>query len=131
MAFEPPPTQAIATSGSRPSTASDLRRGLVADDPLEVAHERGVRMRADRRPEHVVGGRDVRDPVAHRLVDGVLEGGRARGHLADLGAQRPHPQHVRRLAADVLSTHVDDASRSRSAQAVAVATPCWPARSRR
>ena len=88
---------------------ADLLRGLVADDPLEVAHERGERMRTDSRPEDVVGRRDVRDPVAHRLVDGVLQGGRPRRHLADLGAERAHPQHVRRLAADVLSTHVHDA----------------------
>ena len=66
-------------------------------------------MRSDRRPEDVVGRRDVRDPVAHRLVDGVLQRGRSRRHLADLGAERAHPQHVRRLAADVLGAHVHDA----------------------
>ena len=87
----------------------ELRGGLVADDPLEVAHQRRVGMRPDRGTEHVVGGGDVRDPVAHRLVDRVLERGAARRDLADLGAQRAHAQHVRCLAADVLGTHVDHA----------------------
>ena len=73
IAFEPPPTQASARSGSRPSTVDDLGGRLVADPPLEVAHDRRVRVRAHRRAEDVVGRLDVRDPVAHRLVDRVLE----------------------------------------------------------
>ena len=51
----------------------DLGRRLVADDALEVAHDRRVGVRAHRRPEDVVRRLDVRDPVAHRLVDRVLE----------------------------------------------------------
>ena len=56
-----------------------------------------------------MGRLDVRHPVAHRLVDGVLERRRAGRHRADLGAERAHPEHVRRLALDVLGAHVDDA----------------------
>ena len=56
----------------------DLGRGLVADPPLEVADDRRVRVRAHRRAEDVVGRLDVRHPVAHRLVDGVLERGACR-----------------------------------------------------
>ena len=44
-----------ARSGSRPSTARELGRRLVADPPLEVAHDRRVRVRAHRRAEDVVG----------------------------------------------------------------------------
>ena len=51
----------------------ELGRGLVAEHALEVAHDRRVGMRAHRRAEHVMGRLDVRDPVAHRLVDRVLE----------------------------------------------------------
>ena len=40
---------------------------------------------------------------------GVLERGGPGRDLADLGAERAHPQHVRRLAADVLGAHVHDA----------------------
>ena len=56
-----------------------------------------------------MGRLDVRDPVAHRLVDGVLERGRAGRHRADLGAERAHAQDVGLLAFDVLGAHVHDA----------------------
>ncbi len=36
-----------------------LLRALVADDPLQVAHEAGERMRPDRGAEHVVARLDV------------------------------------------------------------------------
>ena len=82
---------------------------LVADDALQVADDGREGMRADGRAEDVVRAGDVGDPVAHRLVDGVLQRGRARRHLAHLGAERAHAQHVGGLAADVLGAHVDDA----------------------
>ena len=53
--------------------ASDLRRCLVTDHALEVAHDRGIRVRTHRRAEDVVRVGDVGDPVTHGLVDGVLE----------------------------------------------------------
>ncbi len=87
----------------------ELRGGLVAEDPLEVAHDRRVGVRAHRRAEDVVGRLDVRDPVAHRLVDRVLEGRRAARDRPDLGAEGAHPEDVRRLAADVLGAHEHDA----------------------
>ena len=59
--------------------------------------------------EDVVGRLDVRDPVAHRLVDRVLERRGPAGHAPDLGAQRAHPEHVRGLALDVLLAHEHDA----------------------
>ena len=73
MALLPPPTQAIATSGSLPACSQHLRARLLADDRLEVAHDRGERVRPDGRADDVVRRLDVRHPVAHRLVDGVLE----------------------------------------------------------
>ena len=109
MAFEPPPTQASGEVRQPPFDRRELGRGLVADPALEVADDRRVRMRAHRRSEDVVGRLDVRDPVAHRLVDGVLEGGRAGRDRADLRAEGAHPQDVRLLALDVLGAHVDDA----------------------
>ena len=87
----------------------DLGRRLVADPALEVADDRRVRVRPHRRAEDVVGRLDVRDPVAHRLVDRVLERRAAGRDRPDLRAERPHPEHVRLLALDVLGAHVDDA----------------------
>ena len=91
--------------GQPPLDGLELRRRLVADPPLQVPHDRRVRMRAHRRPEHVVRRLDVRHPVAHRLVDRVLQRGRAARHRAHLGAQGVHPEHVRGLASDVLLAH--------------------------
>ena len=91
-----------------PLDGQDLGRRLVAQDPLEVAHDRRVGVRAHRRAEDIVGGLDVRDPVAHRLVDGVLERGRAGSNRPDLGAQGSHPEDVGLLALDVLGAHEHD-----------------------
>ena len=51
----------------------------------------------------------VRHPVAHRLVDRVLEGAAARADGAHGGAEQPHAEHVQRLALDVDLAHVDHA----------------------
>ena len=66
-------------------------------------------MRADGRAEQVIGGPDVRDPVADRLVHGVLQRPAAGVDLADLGAEELHPEDVRLLAARVDRPHVHDA----------------------
>ena len=52
---------------------------------------------------------DIRHPVAHRLVDRVLERRRPRRHRAHLRAERAHAQDVGALTLDVLGTHVHDA----------------------
>ena len=87
----------------------ELGGGLVADPALEVAHDGRIRVRAHRRAEDVVGRLDVRHPVAHRLVDRVLERRGARGDRAHLGAEGAHAQDVGPLALDVLGAHVHDA----------------------
>src|SRR5205085_1937479 len=67
------------------------------------------RRRADRRAEDVVRVRDVRDPVADRLGDRLLQRPRARLDRDDARPEQVHPLHVGLLAADVLGAHVDDA----------------------
>src|SRR5262249_2695117 len=61
------------------------------------------------RADAVEGVGDVGDPVAQRLVHGVLERLRPRFHRTHLGAQRLHAQHVRLLPLDVDHAHIDDA----------------------
>lgn len=56
------------TTGGR----EELDARLVADDPLKAGHDLRIRVRADDRPDDVVGLVDVRDPVAQCLVDRVL-----------------------------------------------------------
>jgi len=46
MAFEPPPMQATAASGSRPSGFLELRFGFLADHGLEIAHHHRIGVRA-------------------------------------------------------------------------------------
>ena len=55
---------------------------------------------------------DVCDPVAQRLVHGVLQRRGAAGDGTDLRAQQIHPQHVRRLPLDIDGAHVDDAGQA-------------------
>ena len=107
MALEPPPMQATSVSGRRPSASMHLLAHLLADDGLEVAHHGRIGMRAGGRADDVVGVAHVGDPVAQRLVHGVLQGLRAGGDGVDLGAQQLHAEHVGLLALDVDRAHED------------------------
>ncbi len=105
-AFDPPPTHATTASGRRPSCAA-LAAGLAADDRLEIAHNRREGVRPGRRAETIVRDGNRGHPVAHRLVDGILE-----GPLAGVDADDPRPQglhavDVEALAPDVLGAHED------------------------
>src|SRR6476620_5485081 len=50
-----------------------LAARLTADHALKVAHDCRVGVHAHGGPYQVVGGRDVRDPVAHCFVDRIFE----------------------------------------------------------
>ena len=95
--------------GQSADSGQKLLARLATDDSLEVAHHHGVRVWADDASYSVVGRLDVGDPIADRLVDGVLESPAPAGDRPDLCAEQPHPEHVERLASDVLLAHVDDA----------------------
>ena len=112
MALEPPPTQAMMAVGSLRFGFQNLLARLFADDAVEVAHHRGIRMRAEDAAEQVMRGADVGDPVAHGFVDGVFEGARAGVDAADFGAEQTHAEDVELLAAHVFGAHVDDALES-------------------
>ena len=66
-------------------------------------------MRAQCAAQDVVGRAHIGHPVAHRLVDGVLQGGRARADAAHLRAQQAHAEDVQLLPAHVFLAHVDHA----------------------
>ena len=92
-----------------PRCREHLRARLVADHALQVADERRIRRWPDARADDVVGVGDVRDPVADRGGDGLLQRPRAGLDRLDGRAEQPHPLDVRLLPAHVLGAHVDDA----------------------
>src|SRR5690606_29322629 len=89
--------------------ARHLFAAFAADDGLEVAHHAGIGIRAGHGADDVEGVLDIGDPVAHGLVQGVLQGARARFDGHHRGAQQLHAVDVGRLSADVLAAHVDHA----------------------
>ena len=66
-------------------------------------------MRAGDGADDVEGVVDVGHPVAHGLVEGILERPRAGLDRHDVGAQQLHAIDVGGLAPDVLAAHVDHA----------------------
>jgi hypothetical protein len=92
--------------GECPGHVEHLRPSFVTDERLELAHEIRVRVRADDRTETEVGVGDVGDPVAHRLVDGVLERPAARLDRVHLGTEQAHAEHVQFLTSDIDGAHV-------------------------
>ena len=86
-----------------------LLDALASDDALEVAHHHRIRMRAGDRTDDVERRLDVGHPVAHRLVQRVLQRLGARFNRNDAGAEHRHPEDVLRLPLHVLRAHVDDA----------------------
>ena len=112
MALEPPPTQATSASGSRPSASRICSRASLADHRLEVAHHLRIGVRAGGRADQVVGVVDVGDPVAQRLVHGVLQRAAPEVTGAHLGAQQLHAEDVGLLPLDVGRAHVDHAGQA-------------------
>ena len=66
-------------------------------------------MRAGHGADNVKGVVDIGHPVAHCLVQCILERAGTGGHAAHLGAQQFHPEHVDGLAVNVGLAHVHHA----------------------
>lgn len=87
---------------------------LLTDHPLEIAHDGGEWVRADRGADEVVRVREVRDPVAQGVVHRVLERARAGMHWYDFGSKHTDTEDVQSLAPNVFCAHVDDALEAES-----------------
>jgi hypothetical protein len=87
----------------------DLLAGFGPDHRLEVADHHRIGVRAGGGADQVIGVVHVGDPIAHRLVHGVLQGAGARGHGADFRPQQVHAEDVGLLTLDVGGAHIDDA----------------------
>lgn len=81
---------------------------FAANDGLEVADDRRKRVRPDGGADEIVRRADVRDPIPHGFVDGILQRPAARVHRHHRGAEQLHAEHIQRLAAHIFGAHVDD-----------------------
>jgi hypothetical protein len=99
----------MTASGSRPAASGICVRHFAADDALEIADHHRIRVRAGAGTDDVEGRLDVRHPVAHRLVERILQRLRAGLDRHHRRAQELHPEDVLLLPHDVLGPHVDDA----------------------
>src|SRR5690606_36384080 len=75
----------------------DLRTRLLSDHRLKFADHERIWMRTEYGSEEVITVGDIGDPVAHRLVDRVLERAAARVDGSHLRAEQAHPEDVERL----------------------------------
>ena len=64
-------------------------------------------MWSQRRAKQIEGRFDIRHPIAHRFIDGVLERPAAAFNRDDLGAEQLHAEDVGPLPADIDAAHVD------------------------
>ena len=86
----------------------DLGTGLVSYDPVKIANHDRVGVGAIGRAQDVVGRTDVRHPVAHGLIDRLLEGLLAGLHRNHLGPEHLHAVDIQFLPLAVDRPHVDD-----------------------
>ena len=136
----PPRRRGTGEHADRVGAAADAGDDGVGQAPVCSRHWRGPRGRctagsrgrssgtgaARRAADACSGCADVGHPVAHRLVDRVLEGARAGRHRHHLGAERPHPKTLS-FCRRCPPRPCRRCTPGRVARAVAVATPCWPA----
>ena len=86
-----------------------LLLGLFADDLLEITHHGGEGVWSCNGAEQIMRVLDVGDPVAQRLIDGILENTVAQRAFHDFGSEHAHAGHIQSLTAGIDLTHVDTA----------------------
>ena len=79
------------------------------DDGMEIAHNFGERSGPRHRAQQVVGVINAGHPVAHRLIDRVLQGAAARRDRNNIGTKQSHSGHVQCLPLGIFFAHVDRA----------------------
>src|SRR5262245_50755638 len=78
-----------------------LTASLASNDTLKVAHQQGVRVWTKGASQQVIGVSYVRNPIAQRLVDGVLESTGTCLYRPHLRSQKFHAKHVQGLSSHV------------------------------
>ena len=87
----------------------DLRAHLLPDDTLEIPHHLRIGRGAGSGADDVESVVDIGDPVAERLVEGVLESARAAFDRLYFRAEQAHPEDIGRLPVDIDCAHIDRA----------------------
>ncbi len=83
-----------------------LRARLAADNRLQLAYQKGIRMRTHGRADGIVRAVGIGNPVTQGFVDRRTQGLITTGHRYHGGAQQFHAIDIRRLPLDVDRTHV-------------------------
>ena len=89
-----------------------LALGFLPNDFLKVTHHLWIGVGAHHGTDQIMGGFHVGGPVAHGLVDGVLQRSGAAVDRYHLCAQQLHAVDVERLAFHVCCPHIDFAFHS-------------------
>ena len=87
----------------------DLLPSLHPDHAVKIADNHRERVGTQRGADDVMGVFHAGHPVAHRFVDGFLEGCLPGRHGADFRAHQAHPRDVERLPLHIDLAHVNDA----------------------
>ena len=82
---------------------------FLRDHGLEIAHNRGERMRTHNRANAVVGIIPAARPLPECLRGGVLERASAGRNRHYLRSQKPHSVDIERLPAGIFLSHIDHA----------------------
>ena len=85
---------------------SALLARLVADHAVKFAYHPGIRVGSHDRSEAIVSVTHSGNPIAHRLIHGILQRPAARTDRFDLAAEQAHAEHVQCLSFDVDGAHV-------------------------
>src|SRR6516162_386133 len=92
----------------------NLAASLFTDYSVQITHHHWVGMRAVSSPKKIMRRPDIRNPVTHCLVNGLLQSRLSSRHRNDLGSKKPHADDVERLTFHVNPAHIYDAFQAKS-----------------
>src|ERR1700733_493525 len=97
-----------------PSSPNNLLARLLADNFLKIADHLRIRMWPQHRAEQIMSGAHVCDPIAHRLIDRVLQRAAACLNANHFSAEKAHAKHIQPLPLHVFRAHIHRARKSQS-----------------
>src|ERR1700751_1916716 len=92
----------------------NLAASLFTDYSVQITHHHWIGMRAVSSPKKIMRRPHIRNPVTHRLVNGLLQGRLSSCHRHDFSPKKPHAHDVERLTFHVNPAHIYDAFQPKS-----------------